>query len=107
MLGYLDSLIAALNDRETPEIDRLLAHPLARILPAEARRVAESFRDGAVDGFAPPLRVLQLRHQTAELLRASTLPAPPAVTPPARVMLSPHERPRMSAPAQMELPLSA
>ncbi len=107
MLGYLDSLISAVNERETPEIDRLLTHPLARILPAEARREAEAFRDGTVDEFASPLRVLQLRHQTAELLRASTLPAPARMLPPPRVSLSPRERPRSSASAQMELPLSA
>ncbi len=107
MLGYLDSLIAALSDRETPEIDRLLAHPLARILPAEARREAETFRDGTVDDVATPLRAHQLRHQTAELLRASTLPAPQPLMPPPRVALSRHDRPRAAQPAQMELPLSA
>jgi hypothetical protein len=106
MLGYLDSLISALNERETPDIDRLLAHPLARILPAEARREAEAFRDGAVDVLATPLRVLQLRHQTAELLRASTLPAPAPLMAPPRVSLSPRDRQR-TPPAQMELPLSA
>ena len=32
MLAYLDALLAALAARDTLEIDRLLAHPLARIL---------------------------------------------------------------------------
>ena len=36
MLAYLDALIAALAARDTAEIDRLLAHPLARILSPEA-----------------------------------------------------------------------
>lgn len=107
MLGYLDSLIAALHERETPEIDRLLAHPLARILPAESRREAEAFRDGTVDEFATPLRVMQLRHQTAELLRSSALPAPATLAPPPRVSLSPRDHTRVAAAAQMELPLSA
>lgn len=107
MLAYLDSLIAALTAREVSDIGRLLAHPLARILPAEARREAETFRDGECDAFAAPLRVMQVRHQTAELLRVSAVAerAPAYEVP--RVKLSPPSRPRSQGQAQMELPLSA
>lgn len=106
MLGYLDSLVAALDARETRDIERLLRHPLARILPPEARREAEAFLSDAVDPFATPLRVLQLRHQTAELLRVSEAPLlPSTLTPPPRVTLSPPARQQRTA--QMELSLSA
>jgi hypothetical protein len=107
MLAYLDSLIAAMTVRDTTDIERLLAHPLARILPQDARREAETFRDAECDPLAAPLRVMQLRYQTAELLALGD-PLPdraPAV--PARVALSAPPRPRQRTQAQMELPLSA
>jgi hypothetical protein len=75
MLAYLDALIAALTERDAPEVARLLAHPLARTLPAEAVSEAEAAVRAERDASAPaipwriPLRVLQLRHRTAELLR--------------------------------------
>jgi hypothetical protein len=107
MLAYLDSLIAALTVRDVPDIERLLAHPLARILPQEARREAETFRTGECDALASPLRVMQLRHQTAELLRASAVAerGPEYAAP--RVQISPPTRSRSVTQAQMELPLSA
>jgi hypothetical protein len=115
MLAYLDSLIAALTVRDGSDIDRLLAHPLARILHQEARREAETFRAGECDPLAAPLRVMQLRHQTAELLRASVvaeraseyLVANTPANAPARVQLSPLSRARSAVKTQMELPLSA
>ena len=70
------------------------------------RREAEAFLSDAVDPFATPLRVLQLRHQTAELLRVSEAPlVPSTLTPPPRVPLSPPARQQRAA--QMELSLSA
>src|SRR5690349_19097477 len=110
MLGYLDSLVTALNTRETREIERLLAHPLARILPSDARREAEAFREGTVDALSTPLRGMQLRHQTAELLRVSALPPALPMSAPPRVTLSASARATKPAPtelAQMELALSA
>lgn len=109
MLAYLDALVAAVSRHDTRDIERLLAHPLARILTGEAcceAQVAAGDRTSAV-----PLRLLQLRHQTAQLLgdrvtAAETVefryaPPPPLAPPPQRPM----ER---RAPArQMELPLSA
>lgn len=100
MLTYLDALIDALVVRDTPETERLLAHPLARILTEDVRAEAEALRDGRSDALSAPLRLLQLRHQTAELLRDGPVP---------RLEWSP-ATPRTSRGArivQMELPLSA
>jgi hypothetical protein len=69
MLGYLDALIAALSIRDVAEAERLLAHPLARLLPEEVRAEAVALSADTHDRLAAPLRTLQLRHQTAELLR--------------------------------------
>lgn len=106
MLTYLDSLIAALTVRDSADIDRLLAHPLARILPPEARVEAETFRDDQCDTLAAPLRVMQLRHQASELLRESYRTERLPEVPPARVTVSSTSRAR-PAQVQIELPLSA
>lgn len=115
MLAYLDALIAALAARNTTEIDRLLAHPLARILSREALADATAERRAAGTG-APagtPLRLLQLRYHTAQLL------SDPAIRADAPEAEPPSDRMRPGAPApawserrallrnQMELPLSA
>jgi hypothetical protein len=107
MLAYLDSLIAACTVRDASDIDRLLTHPLARVLPQEARREAETFRTGECDVLASPLRVMQLRHQTAELLRPPVVAerGPEYAAP--RVQLSAPARRRAVTQVQMELPLSA
>ncbi len=126
MLTYLDALIAALSVRDAAEVDRLLAHPLARILSADARSEVDAMRQGERDALAAPLRLMQLRHQTAELLRDATVVADraeppettsaPAVTPRqrtptvSRAVERPAERPTERTVArlvQMELPLSA
>ena len=110
MLGYLDALIAALSVRDGAELDRLLAHPLGRLLPLEVRDEAAAFRAGAHDALAAPLRAMQLRHQTAELLRDAVIADRPEVPPPEppRPTVPPTLRTRRSTrPQQMELPLSA
>lgn len=71
MLAYLDALLDALSLRDAAAVDRLLAHPLARILPEAARDEARLIGRGAGDALAAPLRVMRLRHLTAELLRES------------------------------------
>ena len=70
MLAYLDALIAALAARDTSEIDRLLAHPLSRILSPDALADATAERRAAGTGLTSvtPLRLLQLRYRTAQLL---------------------------------------
>ncbi|HVH40232.1 MAG TPA: hypothetical protein VM764_09415 [Gemmatimonadaceae bacterium] len=69
MLAYLDALITALCARDMAETKRLLDHPLVRILAPEARAEAELFLAGLAEGRAAPLRVMQSRHQTAQVLR--------------------------------------
>lgn len=109
MLVYLDALIDALSARDVVEAERLLTHPLARLLPEEVRSEARVITAGARDSLAAPLRAMQLRHQTAELLRdasladravAAELPEPYLSTPPTLSR-------RPGRPQQMELPLSA
>ncbi len=113
MLGYLDALIAALAVRDGSETRRLLAHPLARLLPEVVLSEASAFADGSRDPLAAPLRTMQLRYQTAELLRDAPLAAdqPEPRELPAEVARSvspPALRSRRAPrPQQMELPLSA
>jgi hypothetical protein len=73
LLGYLDALIAALSVRDRAEMERLLAHPLARLLPGDVVAEASAFGNGERDALAAPLRAMQLRFQTAELLRDAPL----------------------------------
>jgi hypothetical protein len=119
VLAYLDALLDALAVRDTAEVQRLLAHPLARILPDAARAEAMALADGRTDALAAPLRVMQLRHQTAELLRdappvADLAEQAPASDPteaaeaPRAPRAHPTDRTRRPARlVQMELPLSA
>jgi hypothetical protein len=120
MLAYLDALLAALAARDTSEIDRLLAHPLARILSPDARADAMAERRAAATGdpAVTPLNVLQLRYRTAQLLggaaRAGKIPALDAVVEcadsperPRHVPAAPAWAERRPAVRQMELPLSA
>lgn len=109
MLGYLDALIAALSVRDGAEVDRLLAHPLGRLIPGDVRDEAAGFRDGTRDALAAPLRAMQLRYQTAELLRdAAPADVPERAAEATRGPLPPTVRARRAPrPQQMELPLSA
>ena len=124
VLAYLDALIDALTIRDSAEVRRLLAHPLARILPAMVRDEADALTQGRCDSLAAPLRAMHLRHQTAELLRESPMVADvadsapdsaaydavePEVADAPRVRRAPPPA-RARRPArlvQMELPLSA
>ena len=127
MLSYLDALIAALAQRDATEADRLLAHPLARLLSEEVRDEARVFAAGECDSVAAPLRAMLLRRQTAELLREGPIvadrpetfaaPRDPRDPRESREPLEPaHDAPptmaagrrsRRGRPQQMELPLSA
>lgn len=73
MLRYLDALIAALSMRDRAETERLLAHPLARLLSEDVIAEASALGTGERDALAAPLRAMQLRFQTAELLRDAPL----------------------------------
>src|ERR1035437_172746 len=70
MLPYLDALLAALAARDTSEIDRLLAHPLARILSPDALADTTAERRAAGTGgpAVTPPRVLQLPYRNAHPL---------------------------------------
>jgi hypothetical protein len=114
VLAYLDALITALTVRDTTEAERLLRHPLARILPDEARDEAVALSGGTGDPLAVPLRVMRLRHQTAELLFEAPIVADREEEPDAPTGGTRGSRPRSPARArragrmvQMELPLSA
>jgi hypothetical protein len=114
MLAYLDALLAALAARNISEIDRLLAHPLARILSPDALADATAERRAAGLGTPSiaPLRLLQFRYRTVQLLGNHTAAdAPEAVEPaePRRTApLAPAWSDRRAALRhQMELPLSA
>jgi hypothetical protein len=120
MLAYLDALLAALAARDTTEIDRLLAHPLARILSPDALADATAERRAAAPGTPSiaPLRLFQHRYRTAQLL-ADHAAADPAIPAGVRVSTDVADRRRHTTPApvwsdrragvrhQMELPLSA
>lgn len=100
MLAFLDSLCGALIARDADHIRRLLAHPLARALPASVRHEAVAIAQGTRRGFVAPLETLRLYHQTAHLLGVSADPATrnSSTCPAPRVVA---ER------RQMELPLGA
>ncbi len=117
MLGYLDALIAALSVRDATEAERLMAHPLARLLPEDVRAEALAFSSGQRDALAAPLRAMQHRRMTAELLHEAPALADQPEVPevldaaariePRRRKLSPAPSTRRSRHQQMELPLSA
>jgi hypothetical protein len=117
MLAYLDALIAALAARDLLEIDRLITHPLARILPPDVRDEATVYLSGHADPLATPLCTMRLRHQTAELLRevpdvADRPVMEPATRPiaarhPAREQTVAAHAAQSARFAQMELSLSA
>jgi hypothetical protein len=104
MLAYLDALIAAVTARDVEDIARLLAHPLARVLTREARAEASAYAAGTATG--TPIRLLQLQHQTVQLLVGRTDAEDPleyrkqAPAPLRNEVTRGRER-------QMELPLSA
>jgi len=109
MLVYLDALIDALSTRDVAEAERLLSHPLARLLPDEVRSEAGVITAGTRDSLAAPLRAMQLRYQTAQLLSDATAadqPELPVAHDPA-LSAPPTLARRPARPQQMELPLSA
>jgi hypothetical protein len=114
VLAYLDALIDALSVRDSVEVERLLAHPLVRILPDAARDEARALMRPGADALAAPLRVMQLRHATAELLRDAPILADQPEAEHATAELAREQRRPTPAMArrtprlvQMELPLSA
>jgi hypothetical protein len=119
MLAYLDALLDALSVRDTADVERLLSHPLARVLPETVRDEARALIQRTGDGLAAPLRLMRLRHVTAELLQDAPVIADLADAPDAvadDVVADAPREPRRAGPTltrraprqvQMELPLSA
>jgi hypothetical protein len=112
MLAYLDALLEALAARDISEIDRLFAHPLARILSPDALADATAERRAAGTGTpsVTPLRLLQLRYRTAQLLNDHVVADAPAESglPADRARQAPAWSDQWAAVRhQMELPLSA
>lgn len=120
MLAYLDALLAALTARDIAEIDRLLAHPLARILSRDALADATAERRAAATGTpsVAPLRLFQLRYRTAQLLADQPVSDSATSTEHSESAESANLRPRATPAStwsdrragvrhQMELPLSA
>ncbi len=75
MLGFLDSLCAALISRDVIRIRQLLAHPLSRALPRAVREEASAIASGSPRSFVAPLQTMRLYHQTAHLLGVRSDPA--------------------------------
>ena len=64
MLGYLDALIAALSVRDATEAQRLLAHPLARLLPEDVVSEAAALLAAGASGHpAPPTALCLEKHK--------------------------------------------
>ncbi|HVT37880.1 MAG TPA: hypothetical protein VHE78_02435 [Gemmatimonadaceae bacterium] len=91
--------------RDVAEVERLLAHRLARILARDVLAEAQTAAMGALG--AAPLCLIQLRHQTAQLL-AGRLVEPEALEAPEPLRAEPSSITRRPAErVQLRLPLSA
>ncbi|HZK78711.1 MAG TPA: hypothetical protein VFC35_07375 [Gemmatimonadaceae bacterium] len=80
MLAYLDSLCAALLARNTVEIRRLLAHPMAQDLPRRVREEAVAISRAGRRSFMAPVNALHLYYKLTHMVDESSDPtfdAPP------------------------------
>lgn len=118
MLAYLDALIAAVAANDRDAMTRLLADPRARVLTRAVRhevraRAAAVRRDtDGLRALGAPLPLLQLRHQTAQLLDGRTdhedpVEYRPQAPAPVRREPSAGGAPARRRSRQIELPLSA
>jgi hypothetical protein len=86
MLAYLDSLCAALLARNTEEIRRLLAHPMAQDLPRRVREEAVAISRAGRRSFMAPVNALHLYYKLTHMVDEnsdSTFTEPEAKSPPA------------------------
>lgn len=82
MLAYLDSLCAALLARNTVEIRRLLAHPMAQDLPRRVREEAVAISRAGRRSFMAPVNALHLYYKLTHMVDESsdsTFEAPTSV----------------------------
>ena len=96
MLAYLDSLCAALLARNTEEIRRLLAHPLAQDLPRRVREEAVAISRAGRRSFMAPVNALHLYYKLTHMVDETS---DPSFTPPEDTGAS------ASDAGQIELPL--
>jgi hypothetical protein len=68
MLGYLDSLCAALLSRDSREIHRLLALPAGGQLPRAVREEALAIARAKSGGLRAPVHALQYYYKLTHLL---------------------------------------
>ncbi len=86
MLAYLDSLCAALLARNTEEIRRLLAHPMAQDLPRRVREEAVAISRAGRRSFMAPVNALHLYYKLTHMVDEnsdSTFTEPGKTSPPA------------------------
>jgi len=96
MLAYLDSLCAALLARNTEEIRRLLAHPLAQDLPRRVREEAVAISRAGRRSFMAPVNALHLYYKLTHMVDETSDPA----------FTSPEDKgDAESSAGQIELPL--
>jgi hypothetical protein len=74
MLAYLDSLCAALLARDTSEIRRLLAHPMAQDLPRRVREEAVAISRAGRKSFIAPVNALHLYYKLTHMVDESSDP---------------------------------
>ena len=74
MLAYLDSLCAALLARNTDEIQRLLAHPMAQDLPRRVREEAVAISKAGRRSFMAPVNALHLYYKLTHMVDESSDP---------------------------------
>jgi type VI protein secretion system component VasF len=74
MLAYLDSLCAALLARDTSEIRRLLAHPLAQDLPRRVREEAVAISRAGRRSFIAPVNALHLYYKLTHVVDETSDP---------------------------------
>ena len=74
MLAYLDSLCAALLARNTEEIRRLLAHPMAQDLPRRVREEAVAISRAGRRSFMAPVNALHLYYKLTHMVDESSDP---------------------------------
>lgn len=74
MLAYLDSLCAALLARDTSEIRRLLAHPLAQDLPRRVREEAVAISRAGRRSFIAPVNALHLYYKLTHMVDENSDP---------------------------------
>jgi type VI protein secretion system component VasF len=74
MLAYLDSLCAALLARNSEEIRRLLAHPLAQDLPRRVREEAVAISRAGRRSFMAPVNALHLYYKLTHMVDETSDP---------------------------------